>query len=132
MPNEDWYLDKTGYLHLFTPKQIAKAAGCQPVLIHKYIHFGVRGVGKLRYQAVDEHGQPLISLDALSEFGLKHTGYARDYALKAVKALKGADPRISSQSGELSQQITDHRGSPNAKKLSPGQRQHSDKTGGAK
>jgi len=88
MSKAEDYLDCT---NLFTPRQIAKAAGCQPVLIHKYIHFGVRGIGKLRYQAVNEHGEPLISIDSLSEFGLKHTGYARDYALKAVKALKGAN-----------------------------------------
>lgn len=87
---EDWYLDETGYLRLFTPKQIAKAAGCQPVLIMKYVQEGVRGRGKLRYQAVNGHGQPLISIAALDEFGLRHTGYARDYAIKAVKALKGA------------------------------------------
>lgn len=74
---------------LFTPKQIAKAAGCQPVLIMKYIQEGVRGVGKLRYRGVNEHGQPLVSIDALSEFGLRHSGYARDYAIKVVKALKG-------------------------------------------
>lgn len=88
MTKAEVYLDST---NLFTPKQIAKAAGCQPVLIHKYIQDGVRGVGKLRYKTVDAHGQPLIGLQALSEFGLRHTGYARDYAIKAVKALKGAN-----------------------------------------
>lgn len=81
------YLDST---NLFTPKQIAKAAGCPPVLIFKYIQEGVRGVGKLRYQAVNGYGQPLISIAALDEFGLRHTGYARSYAIKATKALKGA------------------------------------------
>lgn len=75
---------------LFTPKQIAKAAGCQPVLIMKYIQDGVRGAGKLRYETTNEHGQPLVSIAALGEFGLRHTGYARSYAIKAVKALKGA------------------------------------------
>lgn len=87
MSKADDYLDCT---NLFTPKQIAKAAGCRPVLILKYIQEGIRGVGKLRYEAVNKHGQPLISIDSLSEFGLRHSGYARDYALKAVKALKGA------------------------------------------
>ena len=87
MSKADDYLNG---INLFTPKQIAKAASCRPVLIMKYIQDGVRGVGKLRYKTIDEHGQPLIGLQALSEFGLKHTGYARDYAIKAVKALKGA------------------------------------------
>jgi len=77
-------------INLFTPKQIAKAAGCRPVLIMKYIQEGVRGVGKLRFEATNEHGQPLISLASLSEFGLRHTGYARDYAITALKALRGA------------------------------------------
>jgi len=77
---------------LFTPKQIAKAAGCQPVLILKYIQDGIRGVGKLRYEATDEHGQPLVSIADLNEFGLRHTGYARDYAIKALKALRGGKP----------------------------------------
>jgi len=81
------YLDTT---NLFTPKQIAKAAGCQPVLIMKYIQEGIRGVGALRYEFVNEHGQPMVSIAALSEFGLRHSGYARDYSIKAVKALKGA------------------------------------------
>jgi len=80
------YLDT---ISLFTPKQIAKAAGCRPVLIMKYIQEGIRGVGKLRYETINEHGQPLISIAALNEFGLRHSGYARDYAIKAVKALKG-------------------------------------------
>lgn len=87
MSKADDYLDIT---NLFTSKQIAKAAGCEPVLIMKYIQDGVRGVGKLRYEAVNKHGQPLISIAALDVFGLRHTGYARSYAIKAVKALKGA------------------------------------------
>lgn len=77
---------------LFTPKQIAKAAGCRPVLIMKYIQEGIRGVGALSYEFVNEHGQPMVSIEALSEFGLRHSGYARTYAIKAVKALRGAKP----------------------------------------
>ena len=87
MSKADDYPDS---INLFTPKQIAKAAGCQPVLIMKYIQDGVRGVGRLSFEAINEHGQPLVSIAALNEFGLRHTGYARDYAIKAVKALKGA------------------------------------------
>ncbi|MBA7671847.1 hypothetical protein ES703_80013 [subsurface metagenome] len=75
---------------LFTHTQIAKAAGCRPVLIMKYIQDGVRGVGKLRSEAVNEHGQPLVSIAALNEFGLRHSGCARSYAIKALKALRGA------------------------------------------
>ena len=74
---------------LFSVKEIAKAAGCQPVLIMKYIQDGVRGVGKLRFEAVNEHGQPLVSIAALNDFGLQHSGYARRYAIKAVQTLRG-------------------------------------------
>lgn len=75
---------------LFTHTQIAKVAGCQPVLIMKYIQDGVRGVGRLSFEAINKHGQPLVSIAALSEFGLRHSGYARSYAIKAVKGLRGA------------------------------------------
>ena len=77
-------------INLFTPKQIAKAAGCRPVLIMKYIQEGVRRVGLLDSETADEHGQPLVRLRALELFADFHSGYARVYATKAVKALKGA------------------------------------------
>lgn len=77
---------------LFSVKQIAKAAGCRPVLIMKYIQEGVRGVGRLDSFEVNEHGQPLVSLGALELFRDFHSGYAHYYATQALRVLRGARP----------------------------------------
>lgn len=77
---------------LFSVKQIAKAAGCQPVLIMKYIQEGVRGVHRLDYQTINRHGQPLVRLGALELFADFHSGYAHYYATQALRVLRGARP----------------------------------------
>lgn len=72
---------------LFTHQQIAEAAGCRPILIMKYIQDGIRGVGKLGFDAVNEHGQPLVSLRSLEKFAYRHPGRAGAYAIKALQTL---------------------------------------------
>jgi len=86
MSKADDYLDSIN----LTPKKIAKAAGCRQVLIMKYIQEGVRGTGLLFSVATNEHGQPLVRLRDLELFADFHSGYARNYALQAIRTLRGA------------------------------------------